>query len=395
MNGPPPSSGEGVALRAIPVSLMRGGTSKGVFLPLGLLQSAEDARDRFVLDLMGSPDPMQIDGLGGTHSSTSKVVGVRAGRDERAAADIEYLFGQVGVEQGVVDWRGNCGNLSAAVAPYAIHEGLVAAAAPVSEVRMLNLNTGKLVTAHVPVVDGEPAVLGDLRIAGVPGTGAAVRLEWHDPGGSVTGRTLPTGSAREPMGTSFGQLEVSVVDVGSLYAFVEAEALGLTGSEDAEHLNRSDDLLDRVREVRALCAERAGIAPFAEADLVSPAVPRVCIVGAARSYTTALGDSVQDSEYDVAARMTSMGRFHHALPGTGILCLAAACAIEGTVPHRRCKTREPTVRIGHNKGVVSAAATIAQVGQSTEVVSVSSYRTARRLMAGTAFVRTSVDEPLL
>jgi hypothetical protein len=273
--------------------MMRGGTSKGVFVREGDLPPAGRGRDGLLLRLMGSPDPMQLDGLGGSHSSTSKVVAVSP--SDRQDTDVEYLFAQVGVDQAHVDYRGNCGNLTTAVGPYAIDEGLVRASGPGTRVRMLNRNTGSRIIAHVPVAGGRAATSGNCVVAGVPGSGAPVITEYLDPGGAVLGALLPTGSP-----------------------------------------------LDVVR------APRSG--PV-EVSLVDVAGPVVC-------------------------------------PVTVLLCAAAASLLPGTVPHAAARPRGGgsagggTVLVAHPKGV--AAATV-RIGEGT-VHSVSITRTARRLLAGEAYL---------
>jgi hypothetical protein len=177
------------------IVVMRGGTSKGVFVRDADLPAAGPGRDTLLLRLMGSPDPMQLDGLGGSHSSTSKVVAVS--RSDRPDTDVEYLFAQVGIDQALVDYRGNCGNLTTAVGPYAIDEGLVRVSGPVTPVRLLNRNTGTRIIAHVPIADGRAATSGDCAVAGVPGRGAPVITEYLDPAGAVLGALLPTGRARD------------------------------------------------------------------------------------------------------------------------------------------------------------------------------------------------------
>jgi 2-methylaconitate cis-trans-isomerase PrpF len=367
------------------VTLMRGGTSKGVFLSLDALPTDRHARDQFALRLMGSPDPMQVDGLGGTHSSTSKIVAVRTATTGTTAR-LEYLFAQVGVDQSVVDWSGNCGNLTSAVGPYAIYEGLLATSSPVTEVVMRNLNTDRLITAHVPVEGDAPQLVGDFANAGVPGTGAPIRLDWHDPGGTVTGEVLPTGVPVEEVRTSWGTIRVSIVDVSGPYVFVDAAAFGLSATEDSVQLDADRQLVARLAELRALCAERIGLTSAATADTLFPAIPRVCVVGAPRDYVTATGDAVRANDYDVAAKALSMGRIHHAFPGTGLLCLAAAYNINGTIPASFRRSGSAQVRIGHNKGVAPAAAQVVLDGTRVRVVSASSFRTARRLLKGTAYV---------
>jgi 2-methylaconitate isomerase len=358
---------------------MRGGTSKGVFVRDGDLPTAGPGRDRLLLRLMGSPDPMQLDGLGGSHSSTSKVVAVS--RSERPDTDVEYLFAQVGTDQEQVDYRGNCGNLTTAVGPYAIDEGMVRARGPVTPVRMLNRNTGTRIVAHVPVTDGRAATSGDCVVAGVPGTGAPVITEYLDPAGAVLGALLPTGSAVDIVRVpGWGPIEVSLVDVAGPVAFARAADLGLDPLLDPVTANADAGLLSRVEELRAACAVLAGLAATSErARTASPALPRLALVG----------DGNQDRPGDFSLRALSMQRMHHACPMTVLMCAAAAALVPGTVPHAAALARgglpegTATVSIAHPKGV--AAATV-RLGSGMAVDSVAITRTARRLLTGEAYL---------
>lgn len=366
----------------LPVVLMRGGTSKGVFVRDGDLPARGPDRDKLLLRLMGSPDPMQLDGLGGSHSSTSKVVAVSA--SDRADCDVEYLFAQVGIARAHVDYRGNCGNLTTAVGPYAIDEGLVPVSGPVTPVRMLNRNTGTRIIAHVPVEDGRAAVSGDCVVAGVPGTGAPVVTEYLEPAGAVLGAALPTGRPRDTVIPPRGYpVAVSLVDVGGPVAFARTADLGLDPILEPTAANADADLLDRLEALRGACAVLAGLAEnCAEAYAASPALPRLALVGD--------GDPTQDTH--LTLRVLSMQRVHHASPITVLICAAAAAMMPGTVPnaasgpkcagHRRGPDRRgDTVLIAHPKGV--AAATVS-LGDGPAVHSVSITRTARRLLSGEA-----------
>jgi 2-methylaconitate cis-trans-isomerase PrpF len=367
------------AVPRLRIVLMRGGTSKGVFVRDGDLPAVGPARDGLLLRLMGSPDPMQLDGLGGSHSSTSKVVAVSP--SQRPDTDVEYLFAQVGIDRAVVDYRGNCGNLTTAVGPYAIDEGLVAVSGPVTPVRLLNRNTGTRVIAHVPVTDGRAATSGDCMVAGVPGTGAAVNTEYLDPAGAVLGALLATGSARDTVtGPGWGPIEVSLVDVAGPVAFARAADLGLDPLLDPVTANADAGLLSRLEELRAACAVLAGLAATPRvARTASPALPRLALVG----------DRRQDRPGDLSLRVLSMARMHHACPMTVLLCAAAATLIPGTVPHGAALTRGgwpeggATVSVAHPKGI--AAATV-RLGSGGAVDSVSITRTARRLLTGEAYL---------
>lgn len=364
----------------LPVVLMRGGTSKGVFVRDADLPVPGPDRDRLLLRLMGSPDPMQLDGLGGSHSSTSKVVAVSA--SEQADYDVEYLFAQVGIERAHVDYGGNCGNLTTAVGPYAIDEGLVPARGPITPVRMLNRNTGTRILAQVPVIDGRAAVSGDWGVAGVPGTGAPVVTEYLDPAGAVLGAALPTGRPCDTvLPARDGPVAVSLVDVGGPVAFVRAADLGLDPRLEPAAANADADLLDRLERVRGACAVLAGLAGSrAQARTVSPALPRLALVGD--------GNPAEGSH--LSLRVLSMQRVHHACPITVLMCAAAAALLPGTIPGAASASLSAlppddgtTVVVAHPKGI--AAATV-RMSDGLSVRSVSITRTARRLLAGQAYL---------
>ncbi len=336
----------------IATTLMRGGTSKGVFVNTADLPPAGPDRDRFILALFGSPDPMQIDGLGGTHSSTSKLMAVSA--SDEPGVDIDYLFAQISIDEPIVDYRGNCGNLTTAIAPFALNEGMVAASGSEAEVMLRNVNTGVRIRATVPLQDGRAAVEGDLVVAGVPGTGPAITTDFLDPGGSMLEKVLPTGNEIDLVDLADGTtIEVSIVDVTTPHAFVRA----------AEVEGRSPSDLEAIR-----------VASGALVGLDSRAVPRLAVVSAPDDG---------DDEADITGRALSMQRIHHAFPLTGALCTAAAAMIDGTIANQVCRLRgDGTVRLRHPKGVIEARAKV----DGLIVHSVGVTRSARRLMRGEAFV---------
>jgi 2-methylaconitate cis-trans-isomerase PrpF len=373
---------------AIPVTIMRGGTSKGVFIRRADFPEWDDParRDATILALMGSPDPMQIDGLGGTHSSTSKVMVV--GPPARAGVDLEYTFAQVGVDKPVVDWRGNCGNLTSAVAPFAIREGIVAGTAPTSRVVMYNTNTGKTIIAEVPF-DGTSVVEeGEARIDGVPGTAAPIITHFLDPAGAVTGRLLPTGRTRDTLSLPGGTVEISIVDVTNPVVFVRARDVGLAGTELPAAANADPALLARLEEIRARAGILAGIHETMESAGRSN-MPVIAIVAPPMDYRTVSGAAVAAAQIDLTARIVSMRWIHHAYAGTGAMCTAAAVRLAGTIPHEAAagRPREGWVTIGHPKGTVSVDAEVVSIGGSVqEVRRVSLMRTARCLVRGEAYV---------
>lgn len=359
---------------ALPAVIMRGGTSKGVFLREADLPPAGQDRDQILLDLLGSPDPMQIDGLGGTYSSTSKAVLVAP--SSRPGADISYWFAQVGVDEPVVDWDGNCGNLTTAVAPYAIEEGLVPAVEPETTVRLCNENTGVFIEARVQVRDGAVAVAGDLSVPGVPRPGAPVVTDYLDPAGGVLGAALPTKNAVDTIGLAGRELPVTVLDVTHPMAFVAAADLGLdTRGASPAALNADAALLERLEEVRGRCSQLTGyVTDWRDARAQAPVVPKVVLVAPPRD---------DDDAADIVTLGVSMGKVHHALPMTAALCLAAAAEIPGTTAATARRPGAGPLRVRHPKGVVTVTA---DVGPDAEVRSVGVVRTARRLMSGLAWL---------
>jgi len=353
----------------IPITLMRGGTSKGVFVRDSELPPLGPRRDALLLGLMGSPDPMQLDGLGGTHTSTSKVISLA--QSSRPGIDVEYRFAQVGIETNVVDHTGNCGNLTAAVGPYAIDAGWVQPVEPLTSVLMCNLNTETIVRAEVPVLDGRAAMSGDQMIAGVPSPGPRIITEYLDPGGHAFGMQWPSGQPLDEVTLEAVQIPVTVLDVVHPVAFASAVALGIEPGVTPAELNAAPGMLERAERLRRACA---ALLP-AQTDSLN--LPRLVLLLPPRS-----GD---DAHIDVLG--TSAGRFHHALPATSALCAAAAAALRGTVPHRfaRGLSDRGVVRIRHPKGVVEATVRRDPAGQ---VSAVGLVRTARRLMDGTAYVVT-------
>jgi len=360
----------GEAIRSVPAVLMRGGTSKGLFLHARDLPPAGDERDDLILRIMGSPDPMQIDGLGGTFSSTSKVVVVEPVDDD----SVRYWFGQVGIDRAVVDWSGNCGNLTSAVGAFAVDEGLVPAGGPQRRLMLHNANTGVDVEVELRVDGGRAATTGDLAVAGVPGTGAPVVTRYLEPGGGVLGALLPTGSARDTLVIDGIPVELSIVDATHPYVFIAAAAVGLA-PDDArtpEQLNADTAFLERVEAVRGAAAARVGVASTARAAAEeSPIVPRIVLVH-------------PDDEAQLRVTAFSMGRVHRAVPMTAALCIGAAAQLAGSVVAELTGPRE-RVRIRHPKGL--AEVVVETRDGDDPVRSVGVVRTARRLMDGRAYPR--------
>ena len=371
---------------SIPAVLMRGGTSKGLFVRESHLPPAGPDRDRAILALMGSPDPAQIDGLGGATSSTSKLIAVSKSADPEC--DVDYLFAQAAVDRAFVDYGGNCGNLTAAVGPFAIEEGLVAPNGPMTVLTLFNRNTGKKVRVHVPVADGRPLEEGDFAIAGVPGTGARLVTEFLSPGGSVLGAVLPTGRPVDKLHPDVGPpIEVSLVDVGNPMAFIRASDVGIGEAAHPQAGRADGELMRRLEAIRSAAAYAVRLVDDpADATLRSPALPRLALVSSAHTYPSTSGSPIAGDDVDLVASMLSMQRMHHAFAATGLMCIAAAARLAGTIPHELCRpaSEGETVRIGHPKGVAEVGVVLG-AGPPPTVDAIVVARTARRLMAGQAY----------
>jgi 2-methylaconitate cis-trans-isomerase PrpF len=358
--------------------IMRGGTSKGVFFDEGSLPKNAKQRERLILSLMGSPDPRQVDGLGGADPLTSKICVIGPGAEHDA--DVDYTFGQVGIEEPFVSLSTNCGNLSAAVGVYAIEEGYVAAREPLTTVRIYNTNTRQILLAHVPVRAGQPAVGGDYAIPGVPGTGAEIRLDFSQTTGSTTGKLLPTGHRRDLLFVPLlGQsVEVSIVDVAKPTLFFRAEAVGITGTEGPDQFTQ--EILDRFWAIREVAAEAIGLGKTAR-------VPTPVAVAPPASYINYMTrDEIPAETMSFVARrvLGPPPRLHKAFAATGAVCTAVAAQLRGTVLNDVYVDRDDgIVRIGHPTGVFPV---YAKLGPDDSVQEVSYSRTARRLMEGQAYV---------
>jgi len=368
--------------RTLRTVIMRGGSSKALFVAEADLPREAGARDRFLLALFGSPDKRQIDGLGGADYLTSKCAII--GPPTLEGADVDYTIAQVSVEHPVVSFDTNCGNISAAVGPYAIEEGIVKAVEPWTEVRVHNTNTGKILRLQVPVRDGRPVSDGDFEIDGVPGSGAEIKLDFALTVGAATGRLLPTGHASdridcETLGRS---VEISVVDVANPCVYVRARDLGLSGYEPPGTLGASS--YAALEEIRRKSGALAGIESYLLPFQITVAEPADY-----QAYVS--GRPVPASSFDVGAHLHMEGTVHKAYAGTGATCLAVAARIEGTVVHAVCRRRDVAqpIRIGHPSGILGIVADVGRDGDRWQVRQVLFSRTARRLMEGTAFLSAS------
>lgn len=370
----------------IPAVYMRGGTSKAVFFHRNHLPQDAAIRDRVVLAAYGSPDPnrRQIDGMGGAVSTTSKVAIISPSSDP--AYDVTYHFGQVSIDKPMIDHKGNCGNISSAVGPFALDEGLVNAGEPVTAVRIYQSNTNKLIVADVPTRDGRYWEDGDYAIDGVPGTGGKITLHFFRPDGSITKKLFPTGKVTDDIELPGGRvIAVSVVDAGNPVVFVKAEDLGLRGTEISEVDERSD-IRQALEAVRSRGAVMLGFAESPrEASERSQAVPKVAFVSRPQDYQAVTGRNIQAGQVDLVARIMSMGTLHKAYAVTGAICTAGAARIEGTVVHQALESipdAQAEVRLGHPGGVIAVKAVLSKYGGGYVYEEAVVCRTARRLMEG-------------
>ncbi|MEW6266181.1 MAG: PrpF domain-containing protein [Thermodesulfobacteriota bacterium] len=376
--------------KRIPAVLMRGGTSKGVFFHDRHLPRDQEVRDRVILAAYGSPDPnrRQIDGLGGAVSVTSKTAIISPSPDP--AFDVVYNFGQVAIDRPMVEYKGNCGNISAAVGPFAVDEGLVRAVEPITRVRIKQLNTDKLIVAEVPVRDGGHDEEGDYAIDGVPGTGGRITLHFMDPAGSMTGRLLPTGHPRDEIEVpGLGRITVSFVDAANPVVFVRAETLGLKGTEIQE-IDAGAALRAKLEAIRSQAAVILGLAETPEeATARSQAVPKIALVSPPRDYVDLGGRPIPSGQVDLVVRIMSMGTLHKAYAVTGAICTAGAAKIEGSVVNQVLREEahdRVEIRLGHPGGRLTPGAVMSKKDGQFHYEKAIIGRTARRLMEGHVLV---------
>ena len=377
----------------LPCVIMRGGTSKGVFFKEAELPPDPQRREQIILAVFGSPDARQIDGLGGADPLTSKAAII--GPPSRPDANVDYTFVYVGITQASVDWRGNCGNISSAVGPYAIDEGIVKATDSVTTVRIHNTNTKKILIAEVPTRGGRFQPEGDYAIAGAPGTGAKIRLDFRETAGSVTGRLLPTGRVTDTLALDGGRSRtVSFVDCANPFVFVRAADLGLTNTESVDEWAAHPTALKAMEEIRCAAAEILGIARDRRtASRESPGVPKVALVAPPQAFMSLSGQPVSAAEAHILARMTSLQRPHKAFAITGGVCLAVASRIPGTVAHDAVPPAlraADTLLIGHPSGVMPVEVILEVSDSGLHVRRAAIGRTARRLMDGFTYVPSSL-----
>lgn len=376
-------------MRKFKTVFMRGGTSKGcMFLKEDLPENREEW-DSIFLQAMGSPDPKQIDGLGGTVSSNNKIVIVW--KSEEPGIDVEYLVGQVIVGKEQVDYKSNCGNMTAAVGPFAVEAGLVNVVEPITTVHLLNRNTDKYIDVTVPCENGTFAQDGDCHIAGVDGTAAELKVKFLNPSGAKTGKLLPTGNVMDVLDIpGLGKIEASILDVSNPMVLVRAEDIHALGTELPEEVNANTELMDVLEKIRGTAACMMGFAKdLKDATDNSPAVPKVGFVTTPKSYTEIGNTEVHAEDMDVCARVISVFKCHKACPLTSASSIAVAAALKGSVVNKLVAegTSLENVRIGHPSGIMTMCPEINLKETGAEVPAVAVQRTARRIMDGTVYIR--------
>ena len=379
-------------MEALRCAIVRGGTSKGIFIMKNELPADPVLRDKAILAIYGSPDLRQIDGLGGADTLTSKLA--ISGPATKEGADVDYTFGQVSITDPFVDYGGNCGNISSAVGPFAIDMGLVEAVEPVTTVRIHLTNTGRILTAQVPVRGGKAAVEGDFAIDGVPGTGARITLDWSDVVGGITGRLLPTGSPRDVIQAGGRDYCVSVVDAGNVVVFIRAEELGLTGTETPAQIDGDQALMDRIEEIRGKVCQKIGLVErWEDARRLTPYQPFFAMVSAPAAHTCFNGVEVAADQVDVVSRLTFMLKMHRAYPVTGTVATGAVARVQGSVVWDLLSDKakaDGVLRIGHPSGIIPIEALADSAPGRTEIKKLGVYRTARMIMEGQVYVRKEV-----
>ena len=385
----------------VPAVFMRGGTSKGVFFHAGDLPGNVGERNDIFCATIGSPDPhgRQLDGMGGGISSLSKVVVIEA--SARPGIDVDYTFGQVVVDAREVDYGATCGNLSSAVGPFAVDEGLLDVTDGEAMVRVYNTNTDKVFESRFMVRNGAALTTGTFTIPGVAGSGARVQLDYLDPAGARTGSLLPTKRLGDEVSLSDGRvIEVCCVDATTPCVFIAAADLGLSATELPGALEAREGVLARLEEIRAQAGVLMGLGDSPAAiSLTSRASPRVAVVAPPRDMTLLDGTTLPADQMDIAVRMISMGQPHRAVPLTGGMCLAAAAHLPDSLVHRACRADSrpgknsddgsgdgsngtASLRLGTPSGAIPIGAVVRGTGANVAVDRITTYRTARRLMEG-------------
>ena len=363
--------------------IMRGGTSKGVFFKENEVPQDPEERKKVILRVLGSPDKRQIDGLGGADNQTSKVVII--GPPSRKDAEIDYIFGQVGIGEPTIDFGTICGNLSGAVGPYAVDEGFIKAREPITKVRIFCPIVNRYLSTEVEVREGKAVYEGDFKIDGVPGTGSRISVDFSDTGGLTTGNLLPTGNRKDILGVKrLGKIDVSIVDASTVVAFVRATDLGLKGTESPKDIDGDKNLINTMEEIRLTVAELVSLGGK------SPLLPMLAIVQRPVPWVNFLtGDTMIPEEADILSKIYAAGMIHKTYPGTGCIATGVAAKIKGTLVNELLSKEQElknSLIIGHPSGLMPIEITGREEGGSFSIERAAIYRTARRIMEGYVYI---------
>ncbi len=369
----------------VPCSIIRGGTSRGIYFLENSLPAPGPERDKVILTAFGSPDQRQIDGLGGANSLTSKVCII--GPSNRPDADVDYTFGQVAVDKPIVDWKGNCGNLSAGVGVFAIDNNLLKPVEPETTVRIYNTNTDKIIHVTYPVKDGRVLSNGTYKIPGVPGTGAPLTVKFFEPSGSITGKLLPTGKPQDVIEVpGKGKFTVSIVDAGNPVVFLKPSEIGLKGTELPTEVEGMPATLKLIEAIRSIAAEMIGIVKDRSlATSTSPAYPKIGFVSEPQDWVNPEGVQIHKEDVDITARLCSMQKMHRAYMVTGAICTGAASKIPGTLVYEAMSERahnSDTLLIGQPYGPME----VITDEKDGKIISGGVYRTARKILDGAVYI---------
>ena len=375
----------------VPATYMRGGTSKGVFFNLTDLpkpaQVAGEARDNLLLRVIGSPDPYgkQTDGMGGATSSTSKTVILS--KSEQTNHDVDYLFGQVAIDKAFVDWSGNCGNLTSAVGAFAISNGLVdknrVPDNGIAIVRVWQANIKKSILVHVPMTNGEVQETGDFELDGVTFPAAEVKLEFVDPADG-DGALFPTGNVVDDLEVpDVGTLKATMINAGIPTIFINAEAIGYTGTELQDDINNDDAALEKLETIRAYGAVKMGLINNINEAQARQHTPKVAFVAKPVAYNASSGKHIVAGSINLLVRAMSMGKLHHAMMGTAAVAIGTAAAVDGTLVNMAAGGGALSeVNFGHPSGTLKVGAEAKKINGDWQVTKASMSRSARVLMEG-------------
>lgn len=379
----------------IPAVFMRGGTSKALVFHARDLPADRSAWPDLFRSAIGGNDPngRQLDGMGGGISSLSKVCVIAP--SAREDADIDYTFYQVSPTAEAVDDSSNCGNMSSAMAPFAVDEGVVQVEGDQAAIRIYNTNTKKIIVSRFALDEGQAAIDGDFALPGVAGSGAPVKLDFLAPGGARTGKLLPTGHVVDSLTLADGStIEASMVDAANSCVFVRAADVGMTGAEAPMAMDNDEALLTKLEAIRQAASVAMGITPDLEAAVKVPAAPKVAYVAPPADSQTLDGKTMMADEVDLLARMISVGAPHRAIPLTGALCTSVAAKIEGTIVHEVTRQGD-AVRVGQPSGTTVVDASVSrQADGSWHAEAASVFRTQRRLMDGYVYVSAAKNPKL-